>query len=67
MTLIQDLITPKIVTNIVIISTVEITVKAKAEMVINITKEVVVEKEKDKKANIEGVIKTKEKIGVIQK
>ena len=67
MTLIQDLITPKIVTTIVIISTVEITVKAKAEMVINITKEVVVEKEKDKKANIEGVIKTKEKIGVIQK
>ena len=67
MTLIQDLITPKIVTTIVIISTVEITVKAKAEIVINITKEVVVEKEKDKKANIEGVIKTKEKIGVIQK
>ena len=67
MTLIQDLITPKIVTTIVIISTVEITVKAKAEMVINIIKEVVVEKEKDKKANIEGVIKTKEKIGVIQK
>ena len=45
-------------------------VKVKVEMEINITKEVEVEKgkgkEKEKEVNIEGVIKIKEKKGVIQ-